>query len=272
MEMIIQGYDMILIDSHVHIHSNFELNGFIGNVFKNFNEFTKDSLVNNNCLGILCLTEIEGTDYFSKLKSKKIILNKKFNIVKTDEDESVIIQNNNDNKIVLIKGHQIVSSEGLEVLSLCSKKRIESGKDIVSTITKIIKVGGITILPWGVGKWIGKKREIIEELILSELKFFIGDNSGRLKFIHEPALFHIAKKNKHFVLPGTDALPIKNQINKTGKFGFILQDKIDLNKPAQSLKNILLNLDYQPEQFGDLECFPTFLKNQISMQIKKHLK
>ena len=56
-----------IIDAHVHIHPNFELNKFINSAFKNFGNFVTKSFSGHNYTGVLCLTESAGVNYFEKL-------------------------------------------------------------------------------------------------------------------------------------------------------------------------------------------------------------
>lgn len=264
---------MLFIDSHVHIHKSFNPNTFFQNVFNNFEKMANEHFNKSQWIGVLCLTEMQGVNFFSKICSEDNFLSAElFTINTTDERISIIVENNKKQRIVIIAGKQIISKEGIEVLALFSDDQFDEKIETSSLIKIINGKKGIPVLPWGVGKWIGNKGKVIKELLGSKLNFYIGDNSGRLKLLPEPSLFKTAINNNHFVLHGTDALPISTQVNKTGKFGFILDIDLDLNKPAEILKKKLLELKKQPTSFGSLECPHTFFRNQILMQVNKYLK
>jgi hypothetical protein len=262
---------MLLVDSHVHYHECFDSDEFFSSVFNNFSLKAIDPRVKDDWIGILCLTEMRNTDFFSKLLNNNILL-RKFNIKQTNEKESVIVENELGSKICLISGKQILAKNGIEVLALGSSEEFKENKDLDSTVESIINNNAVAVLPWGVGKWTGKRKKILEEFVEgSNKKYFLGDNSGRPSFWNGPSLFKSAVKKNNFVLCGSDALPIASEVNKTGSYGFYLNESIDLQRPSYSFKEILLNLNKQPESFGSLESPLRFFKNQFMMQFKKHI-
>lgn len=267
---------MLLVDSHVHIHQCYNLDEFFNNTFTNFSKFSKIIGNGKEWLGVLFFTEIKGVNYFKKLveDTYKYIDNSKFTIQNTSEENSLILKNNFEQKIVIIAGKQIIAKSNIEVLALCTTKDIEQQQSLLKTVHAIKNNDGIVVLPWGVGKWTGKRKKIISNFLneYSNESFFLGDNSGRPTFWNDPDIFEIGNNTNHFVLPGTDALALPSEINKTASYGFYLSTKVDLNKPTHSIKNALLNLDKQPQSFGNLENPIKFFVNQLKLQINKHFK
>lgn len=269
---------IFLIDFHVHIHNCFNLDEFFHNVFLNFSKCAKLIGKSQKWTGVLFLSEIKEVNYFDSLKeslkcNKPIIDSNKYKILETSEDCSIIISNKCDEKVIIIAGKQIITEDKVEVLALGTTNEFNNGYSLSITIEEINKVNAIPVLPWGVGKWLGKRKKIVQQYLAenNEQRYFIGDNSGRPRFWSEPNLFKLGNQSNHFVLRGSDALPILSQVNKTASFGSYTYGVINQNKPLESIKNILENLTKSLCSFGRLENVAPFFINQFTMQLKKYL-
>ncbi len=267
---------LLLLDTHVHIHSCFDLNNYFKFAFDNFSKNAKQIDKSHQWIGVLFLAEVEGVCFFSKLKeainkTNSLFHSEKFQLKETLETNSIIISNEKNKKIIVLPGKQIIAKDNIEVLALCTDQEIEKNKNILTTVQNINSKNGIAVLPWGVGKWFGKRKIIVEDFLKkhSNEKFFLGDNSGRPFFWTKPNIFKIGNRTKHFVLPGSDALPIPSEENKTASFGFYLFKEIDETKPLESIRQIILSLSETPKMYGNLENLVPFFKNQIFMQLKK---
>ncbi|GBD90395.1 hypothetical protein BMS3Abin04_01112 [bacterium BMS3Abin04] len=262
---------IIFVDFHVHIHSCFNLNEFLNYAFKNF--LNAASSTNSNFeLGFLFLTEIGDVDFFDRIKKSSQLLDN-FNIEFTKEEYSLIISNNGQ-KIFLIAGKQVISHENIEVLALATRERFKSGNSLKEIVNEVNNKNGIPVLPWGVGKWLGRRKEIIEDLIVktSGTNFYLGDNGGRPTFWSEPKLFNLAERKGIFTLCGTDSLSLESEVRKPGRYGNLLKGTIDFDYPVKTLMDILNHMNSSPQSFGKLENPVTFFKNQIALRLKQSKK
>jgi len=127
------------------------------------------------------------------------------------------------------------------------------------------------VLPWGFGKWTGKRGRIVRGILEGEpgRNFFLGDNSGRLALWPAPAEFAIAREKKVKILPGSDPLPYESQVRSIGRFGFVLERAIDRSRPFEEVARLLLDEDEQPKPYGSLERPLAFVRHQIAMQLRK---
>ena len=175
---------------------------------------------------------------------------------------------------MIISGKQILTLEKLEILALGTTENLNYGESLTESIVRIKSVGAIPVLPWGVGKSIGKRGKIIKDFIENnnDTKYFLGDNSGRPSFWLTPKLFKIADNKEIIILRGSDPLPISSQEKKIGKFGFYVKSNFDLDSPAKNINELLLNLKKTPDSFGNLETPIRFFKDQIYLQLKKYSK
>lgn len=260
------------VDAHVHLHDCFDTELFINNARSNFKENLKKQNDVKKLEGVLLFTEGINEDSFIKVKQLSEKKNSEFIVEETDEPESLRINFNDGDQIYVVSGQQIVTSEKLEVLALGTEKRFEYNQPIKRTISKVVDAGAIAVVPWGFGKWTGTRKKVLEDILLDESLplFYLGDNSGRLSFFEAPAEYKSSDDDRR-VLPGSDPLPFKDQVKKAGSYGFYFENGLDQESPFRSLKRFLLDEENKIYYFGKLESVLSFLKNQISMQIKKRI-
>ncbi len=256
----------VLIDFHVHIHDIYEPIVFFNAALDNFNLYAKKNEINFKT-GFLFLTEISGFDYFEKLTNGKITL-ENYDISFPEENISLLITNEVGQQVFVISGRQIVTKEKIEILALGTRKKFDDGKSLSNTFSEILQAGALPKLPWGVGKWLGKRKQIIKNFIAenSDKTFVLGDNSGRPVFWPKPDLFDFAKENNIPVLRGTDPLNIPADEKKAGSFGNILTCEIDSEYPAQSILETVKKMKASPKQYGNLENPIKFILNQITLR------
>jgi hypothetical protein len=271
---------MILIDAHVHIHDCFDLEKFFSSAHANF-KFEADRLGHrNDFTGILLLAETSKENWFNRLADyadgKNLPNSKKtgtWAFKRTKEACSLCVKHQKTKKFLLIAGRQVVTAEGLEVLSLCTIDNFVDGTPIIELIELIKKTGGIPVIPWGFGKWFGKRGNILTDYLgtLKDSEVFLGDNSGRPSLMHLPSHFQFAKKKGIHILPGSDPLPYATEYDRVGSFGFFLSGIISEDYPSKDLKQIIMEPNRSIKPYGDLENIFRFFRNQIKLQLQKRL-
>ncbi|HMK65322.1 MAG TPA: hypothetical protein VK564_05965, partial [Thermodesulfobacteriota bacterium] len=158
-------------------------------------------------------------------------------------------------------------AEGLEVLALGTLDPLEEGRSLISLIPKISQSGGLPVIPWGVGKWLGARGNLVKSIIeQNEIRpLFLGDNGNRPTFWPRPKYFELAEKKGIALLPGSDPLPFPSEIVKIGRFGFKISGSINPGYPGRDIKKLLLDPATKPEIFGSLEKPLRFFRNQLKM-------
>ena len=249
----------------------------LDSAFLNFKNAASSFNDNLPFVGVLFLTEDHNQNWFVKHSSKgssgkSISKLKSWNIRSTQEECALIVEKNSYERIFIIAGKQINTLESLEVLALATTKQIPNGNPIRETISEILSVGGIPVLPWGFGKWLGKRGKVISQ-ILNESKqsrnIFLGDNGGRPSFWRNPSHFKQAEKLRIQILPGSDPLPFEWEIRRLGSYGFSFCGSLNLDYPTKDLKKIILNPENRLQTYGELENFFNFVKNQVLIQVRK---
>lgn len=123
--------------------------------------------------------------------------------------------------LYLVAGRQLATSERLEVLGLGLLGGGDEGRTVEETIRAVREGGGVPVLPWAFGKWIGarghKVRVILERLEPGDL--LLGDTSLRPAGWPEPTLLRWARRRGFVVLAGSDALPISGEDRYLGQYG-----------------------------------------------------
>jgi hypothetical protein len=260
------------VDSHVHFHKCYDEGLFFDSCFNNLIKFAPSSVKN----GLLFFTEGRNEDSFNFFKTKKKIkstLNEKIDyIVNLLTDEKIIELKwiESGMRVIMLQGFQIVTKENLEVLSLGTNKRLPDGNSIENTISDVLSLGGIPVLPWGFGKWYGNRGKKIDELIMKRIpNLFLGDNGGRTTLLPNPPQFKLAEANGLEILPGSDPLPFLQEAKRPMSYGFLTKIDFDEERPWESVQQSLLDESLNIEKFGDLTSPLAFIKTQLVMQVRK---
>jgi len=272
---------MLLIDAHVHVYDCFDFCKFFDFAYANFKSAAENLGHADDFTGILLLAETSKDDWFYHLceyaGGKDLPDGKKageWQFYHTDENCSLTAKSDDLKKIVVIAGRQVVTAEGLEVLAIGTEKSFQDFLPIKVLIETVKEKSGIAVIPWGFGKWMGRRGDILKELIEAAQNgdFSLGDNGGRPSLMPTPYHFNLAKKKRIRNLPGTDPLPFRSEQKRVGSFGLSCRAKINPNYPAQSTKNAITDNNCTTYSYGSLERNIYFISKQIRMQFKKRTR
>ena len=266
---------MILIDTHVHIYSCFNLADFFNSVSLNFQKAASDIGGTEDYTAILILTDWAGKSWFEKLSDfEKHFKNGigDWKCIPTEESSSLYFQNNARHGFHLIAGRKIITSENLEVLALATDNPdFPDNLPLIETVQYIQSRNSIAVVPWAVGKWLGKRGKVLDELIdkLDAESYFLCDNRNRPFFWPKPKHFKIFEGKGGKLLAGSDPLHFSSESVRAGSFGCWTEGKIDSDHPTSSLKTILNDPATDIKLYGKLENLYGFFKNQLTIQIFK---
>jgi hypothetical protein len=269
--------NMVAIDAHAHLYSCFEVGSFLECTFSNLSEAgSRDSCgVQPAC--VLFVLSMPGVDGFGRLRSAleqgthdSDLGDENWQVHGTAERVSVCMAVR-DRSLVAIAGRQVNSRERLEVLALGTRQQFEEGQPARTLIQEVAQAGAIPVLPWGVGKWLGRRGQLVEELIEDPdlPPFFLGDSAHRPTFWPQPSQFRRAEERGIRNLSGSDPLPFPGEVQRAGSFGVVLDGSLNLERPAQDLKQKLLDPSTTFRQFGEGEALARFVRNQLKMQFRK---
>ena len=260
----------ILIDTHVHIYDCFNVTELLQSAWNNF--YSHQS--SEHFTGVLLLTETAKDHWFSQTSARikeqptQSLSLGSWTLTLTEEDTSMQASNLQGQQLWLIAGRQIITAEKLEVLALITAQTFADNQPLERTLQSIQSTGGIAVLPWGVGKWIGKRGQLIDDLLCHQrpASFFLGDNSGRPQFWPRPAYFQKIEQQGRQILPGTDPLPIASEATRPGSFGLSFPGTLTAGTPAEQIKAMLLSPATAWQPYGTLEAPLRFVRNQLAMR------
>jgi len=260
-----------LVDSHVHVHRCFDEGVFFDSALANVRALDGERGGGLDRIGCLLLTESAGEDVFSGLRSRVRAGEGDWQFRPTEEACSLIACREGEGSLVVVAGRQIVSAEQVEVLALGTTAMLPDGRPLAQTLVAVRAAGALPALPWGFGKWLGRRGRLVAQQIAGARpgELFLGDNGGRLALSPRPRLFALAEARGLAILPGSDPLPFAPEVAKVARYGFVLQVPFDAAAPFAAIRRALAGLAGSPEPFGRLERWPSFVHHQIAMQLEK---
>lgn len=243
---------ILAVDGHVHFHPDMDLAAALDCAAKNVSV-----LVGQGAISCLLLAEIAQTHVFAALRDGShpipgwSIGPPQHPDPDQGSDRDTLIARKGDICVFVIAGRQIVTAEKIEVLAIGRDAQIPDGATLDETLAQVTASGALPVLPWGLGKWIGRRGQLVSAQITPKPvqtragAVCLGDNRGRPYGWPTPHAFRQA-----LVLPGSDPLPIAGSERHIGSFGFLLEGTLDPYSPAKDLLGRLRALQHQPQTFG----------------------
>ncbi len=264
-----------LVDAHVHIYSCFDLETLLACAAGNFSTAAATHAV-DDYTAVVMLSETAHDDAFSSVRERTVQTGDHgdWRFEATSEAQSIVASHGDSDSLIIVAGRQIVTSEGLEILALATVDRIPDGLPAAETLDRVDAADAIAVLPWGVGKWLGRRGRLADTLLdrTPTAELALGDNSGRPWFFPYPAQFEAATTSGRRILPGTDPLPFRGEEARVGTVGSVLHASISASEPASSLKSLLRDLSVRVEPYMKTERLLPFVRNQLGMQMRKRLQ
>jgi len=269
--------EAIVVDAHAHLYPGFGVCSFLRGASANLSEAVTGEALHAQSTCVVFLLSTPAGNGFRRLKEaiereKQDCIGAENSVNVPEERVSMCLTlRHGGQTLVVIAGRQIVSRDRLEVLALGTRQRFEEGQSTETLIRKVSREGAIPVLPWGVGKWLGRRGRLVEELIEDSTlpPFFLGDSANRPAFWPRPSQFRRAEERGIKNLPGSDPLPFPHEARCVGRSGVVLNGSLDLRNPAQDLKRKLLDPSTSFQQFGRRETPIRFVRNQLKMQLRK---
>lgn len=263
-----------LVDAHVHFHPRFRADAVLEAAARNFSAAARNEGLLDRPPCFLLLTEIAGVDAFGALPERV----GSWRLFPTGEAVSRRAEREDGAQdgapVFIVAGRQAVTAEGIEVLALGTREHAADGSPLRATVEAVRRAAALPVLPWGVGKWTGRRGALVREAVADRAAFpclCVADSGVRPRFLPRPALIAEAERAGRISLAGTDPLPVAGDEGKAGRFGFIAAAEIDEDRPFGALADWLARQRASPPVFGEFERPLIFLHRQVAMQLRKRL-
>lgn len=238
----------ILVDSHVHLHHPARAMDDLRHAAAAF-----AAAGGSAAAGVVMLAERAGYDVFQQLHSQ---------LPHTWELNSLWFWHGNQ-RLLVVAGRQIVTAEGLEILGLATRLPLPDGLPAEQVLARLDDADAITVLPWGVGKWLGQRGKIVDSLLERARpgRLFLGDNGGR------PNWWSVPQFSRGIpILAGSDPLPVPGSGNVIGRFGSVIDIQLSEHTPAARLKCALRDPATRISTYGRLAPSLRFIADQTRLR------
>lgn len=238
-----------ICDAHVHIYSIFDIAQLLRTGARQLQSLYETERQKTPSLSakpdhlLLLLTERSDCDYFHRLKHQEttLLTSSNFRLLPTAEPESLKIEVDGGTTITVIAGTQINTSERIELLALLTANRIADRQPLEDTLSQIRNADGIPVINWAPGKWMGKRKPLIEAQINNSTPgtLLLGDSSLRPTLWTEPVLMRNAHARGLGILAGSDPLPLPGQEKTVGSYGIISETTLRNGHEVADLRTLL---------------------------------
>jgi len=141
----------------------------------------------------------------------------------------------------LFAGRQIVTAERIEILALLAPGAPPDGLPAERVVKAILEAGGVPVLGWSPGKWLGVRGRLVRGLLkrFGADSLLLGDTVLRPAFSQEPSIMRAARRQGVGVLAGSDPLPFAGEERLLGSYASIFTGDIDPARPVESARGLL---------------------------------
>lgn len=259
-----------LVDAHAHYHECFGWGPFLSGALRNLERAQGSDEEPGFAAACLLLANREGQRYPGHLRdSASARLPSGWTLEDTGEADSVVLRSGNKPPVILVGGRQIVTRERLEVLALACREPIPDGLSLKEAAHAALTADAVAVLPWGFGKWLGKRGRAVARLLEGEdaHRLFLGDNGNRPGVWATPSLFQRAEERGVYTLPGSDPLPFPHHSGRGASYGFGLSGQLDLQRPGESVRRGVRGLSGSPSPVGALQGLCAFMTDQLRLRL-----
>lgn len=259
----------IPVDAHVHFHAPRQVEDTLEAAAVNFRKLRPADAMRER--GVLLLAQSARESVFEWLKDQPRV--GAWSVTGMPAEPQSLWLRRSDVEILVVCGRQVDVEPGLELLVLGTHRQVVPGLGLARTVREAQAEGSLAVLPWGFGKWTGRRKRRVREAIASQdlAGMWMGDNGGRLAALPRPPLLAEGERAGRAVLPGSDPFPFGADHRRVGGFGCLVAVDLDQERPWRSLRAALTRVGGSPEAYGSGTGLVGFCLKQVRMQVRKRL-
>lgn len=265
----------VLMDGHVHLYPEYDLKQAFRFGTQNLQNCLQKlpPATGGNVVAVWLFTERWDCNFFQKISAApEKFSNGDVKLTPTAEKLAVLLERKGFPKTYLMAGRQLVSKDGLEILSLATdyyvKDRTLATRELIANVNR---KGGVPVLNWAPGKWFFNRGKIVRQILEASqpTDFVVGDNPLRPVCWPKPGLMKLAAQKGFNVIAGSDPLPFTGEEKNIGKYCFIIEAGFDENRPVSSVRKILKTNGLPATILGKRNGVVTFAIRETRIMLKK---
>lgn len=256
------------IDCHVHFYDGYDVDLAVRSAWKNV-----QSLDGPKPLGqCWCLASPPGTNGLDTLRSlaEQQLSNTRMVALRDSEGCNILVLERDEGPIVVVPGTQAISVEGLEVLSLGAELPAIRPTGLAAIVDRVKAIGGLPVVPWGVGKWLGRRGQLVSRLLQdaeAAHTLLLADNANRPWWWPFPVLLKKAAEDGLTIVSGSDPLPIQGDETRIGSAGVYCSVQSVETAWQQIRQSLLGSQGSSVRIYGKPMSTTRFWRNQILLRL-----
>ena len=259
----------LVVDAHVHVYPCMPVRAMLDAAARNL--FANGGAAAH--AGVLLVADPDGVPGYERLLTEPGEQDRGGWRREHGDERSVTFRREGGPRVSAVRGQQLITREGLEVLGIACDARLESGFPLAEMVGRIRAARGQAILAWGAGKWLGRRGRALTKLIEAEAgrpDVMLADNGGRPRAWWRVPQFETAAERGMRVLAGTDPLPLPGEEQRVGSYAFRIRAQAsDGAAPADGLWQALAT-DTPIEIVGRPMAVGGFVASQLKLRLRKH--
>lgn len=256
----------MLIDGHVHLHRLHSIEAALDAAAENFGRVWSRLGSAGPRHAALWLVETPAESASTRLRSAEA------GHWQVDERDDVTweLRRADGERLTLIRGRQVATSEGLEVLLVGTADPVPDGRPLHEAIETHLERRVLVMIPWGFGKWTGRRGRAVARAYetYGPKGLRLADTGVRPRWLPAPDLLRRSAADDRPVFVGSDPFPFRETADRIGSAGFVARD-LPPNSGWREMYAALRDPGGSLDRFGRPVGTITFLRLQVRMQQRK---
>jgi len=256
------------VDCHVHLYEAYDIDLAVRSAWNNV-KLQDGTVPYGQCW---CLAAPPGTNGLDTTKLMVKQQSSKIRIVEIQDsaDGNYVVLERSEGPILVVPGTQAISTEGLEVLSLGAELPSIGPTSLLKLVERVQETGGLPVVPWGVGKWFGRRGELVSQLLKGaspDDTLLLADNANRPWWWPLPKLLREATDAGRTVVSGSDPLPIRGDEARIASAGVYCSAESVATAWQQIRQTLLTPNEREPKVYGESMSSVRFWRNQVLIRV-----
>lgn len=269
------GRPGLLLDVHAHFQAGFPVLGFLDAALGNLNRGAAGLGLESETPVGLALADAAGQPGYAGLVDSLTRGGAgAWRLADEPDATACRVRREDDGRtLFLVRGQQLATAEGMEVLALAGRALLDPGRALAETCARAREVGAAPVLTWGFGKWAFSRAARVRSLLAAAGpgELLVADSGTRPGIWPAPAPLAEAARRGLGVVVGSDPLPLPWHRRRAGSCGSFLAGDFDPQQPGPSAARLLLALAGRAPAFARHSGLAALLVDQTALRARSWL-